>query len=133
MEENMDKLLNYIDDLCEENGKLHDKLREAENAGRIKNTKTFLKGLGAGVAITPGAFWLAWRLVELLIRAADWIAVPPVFLAVLAICIVGGTTLYLHSEAILKGTDKLLDTLLDDDGLDEDMDFFEFGCERRGR
>ena len=70
---------------------------------------------------------------ELLIRAADWIAVPPAFLAVLAICIVGGTTLYLHSEAILKGTDKLLDTLLDDDGLDEDMDFFEFGCERRGR
>ena len=68
MEENMDKLLNYIDDLCEENGKLRDKLREAENAGRIKNTKTFLKGLGAGVAITPGAFWLAWRLVELLIN-----------------------------------------------------------------
>ena len=110
--QNIDGILALTDELNKlhtENAALRRIIREGQEPVRIK---TFLKGLGAGVAITPAFLWLCWKLIELVIYAAGYIEVPPVLFGTLCVCIGTGLTLYLHSAAVCHGASRLLNVLM---------------------
>ena len=123
MEENMiDEMMEYLSEVTEENAELRVKMKEMYDSVKQNNRKSFMKGMGAGIACTPAAFWLAWKLVDLLILAADWIDVAPVILATVAVCVIGGGTMFLHSDAVLKAVDTSMNVMLNDMGLFDDDD-----------
>ncbi len=117
--QNIDGILALTDELNKlnrENETLRRIVREGQEPVRIK---TFLKGLGAGVAITPAFLWLSWKVVELVIYAAGYIDVSPMIVGTLCICIGTGLALFLHSAAVCHGAQCLLNLLLNS-LLDED-------------
>ncbi len=117
--QNIDDVFALIDELNKlnrENETLRRIVREGQEPVRIK---TFLKGLGAGVAVTPAFLWVCWKVIELVIYAAGYIDISPMIIGTLCVCIGTGLVLFLHSAAVCHGAQCLLkmliDSLLDDD------------------
>ena len=111
--QNIDSVLALTDELNRlhiENENLRRIVREGQEP--VKH-RTFLKGLGAGVAITPAFLWLCWKLMELVNLAADCIQVPPILFGTLCVCIGTGLALFAHSAAVCHGAQCLLNGLLD--------------------
>ena len=121
----INEMMEYLSKLTEENGKLHENLQEAYHGMKQHERKSFMKGLGAGMAVTPFTFLLGWKVVELMVIAAEWIDVTPGVLAAVSVCVIGGFTMYLHSDSVLKTLEKTMDLLLSDFGFsdDEEDDF----------
>ena len=93
-----------------ENENLRRIVREGQDP--VKH-RTFLKGLGAGVAGTPAFLWLCWKLMEVVNLAADSIQVPPMLFGTVCVCIGTGLALFAHSAAVCHGAQWLLNELLD--------------------
>lgn len=111
--EHIDSILALTDELNllnRENENLRRIVREGQEPVRHR---TFLKGLGAGVAITPAFLWLCWKLMELVNLAADCIQVPPMLFGTLCVCIGTGLALFAHSAVVCHGAQCLLNGLLD--------------------
>lgn len=110
--QNIDGILALTDELNKlhtENAALRRIVREGQEPVRIK---TFLKGLGAGVTVTPAFLWLCWKLMELVNYAAEYIEVPPMLFGTLCVCIGTGLILFLHSAVVCHFADRLLKVLV---------------------
>ena len=93
-----------------ENENLRRIVREGQDT--VKH-RTFLKGLGAGVAGTPAFLWLCWKLMQLVNLAAGYIQAPPMLFGTVCVCIGTGLALFTHSAAVCRGAQLLLNGLLD--------------------
>ena len=111
--QNIESVLTLTDEL--------NKVRiENENLRRIVRDgqepvshRTFLKGVGAGIAFTPAFLWICWKLMELVNLAAGYIQVPPMLFGTVSVCIGTGLALFTHSAAVCRGAQLLLNGLLD--------------------
>ena len=119
MNEDMRTLIEKVDQLHGEN----ESLRQALKDGLEENkSKTFLKGMGAGVAVTPLALWGSWKLVELAVYAAGLIEIPATIFGTVAFCMLGGLTFYLYSEVMCRRAKQFGELILNSlilDGGDE--------------
>ena len=111
--EHIDSILALTDELNllnRENENLRRIVREGQEPVRHR---TFLKGLGAGIAFTPAFLWLCWKLMQLVNLAAGYIQAPPMLFGTLCVCIGTGLALFTHSAAVCRGAQLLLNGLLD--------------------
>lgn len=119
MNDEMKTILYKLDQLQEENNSLRQALKDGLEENK---SKIFLKGLGAGIAVTPFALWGSWKLVDLIEYAAGLIEIPASIFGTVAVCISGGLVLFLYSEIVCRRARQFGELILNSlilDGGDE--------------